>query len=183
MRILAISGSLRAASSNTAVLKAAQQLAPADLEVVLYDGLGRLPHFNPDLDRGEPPLPVQALRRHVGRCDGLLICCPEYAHGVPGVLKNALDWLVASVEFPGKPVALINASPQARHAPAQLRETLEVMSARLVEAASIALPLPSANFEASAIVAHPGLATALQRALTAFGQAIRPLPPAPAGPL
>jgi hypothetical protein len=78
---------------------------------------------------------------------------------------------------------LINASPQARHAPAQLRETLNAMGARLVEPASIALPLPSANFEASAIVAHPGLAAALQRALTAFGQAIRALPSAQAGPL
>jgi chromate reductase, NAD(P)H dehydrogenase (quinone) len=163
--------------------EAAQRLAPVGLEVVLYDGPGRLPHFNPDLDQAEPPPPVQALRRQVGRCDGLLICCPEYAHGVPGVMKNALDWLVASVEFPGKPVALINASPQARHAPAQLRETLSVMGARLVEAASIALPLPSADFEASAIVAHPGLATALQWALTDFGQAIRAMPPAQGGPL
>lgn len=183
MRILAVSGSLRAASSNTAVLKAAQRLAPTGLEVVLYDGLGRLPHFNPDLDQAEPPRPVRALRRQIGQCHGLLICCPEYAHGVPGVLKNALDWLVASVEFPGKPVALINASPQARHAPAQLRETLSVMGARLVESASIALPLPSANLEASAIMAHPELATSLRRALTDFGQAIRAMPSAQGGPL
>ncbi|MBV9491094.1 MAG: NAD(P)H-dependent oxidoreductase [Verrucomicrobia bacterium] len=178
MRILAISGSLRAASSNTAVLKAAQRLAPADLEVALYDGLGHLPHFNPDLDQAEPPPPVQALRRQVGQCDGLLICCPEYAYGVPGAMKNALDWLVASVEFPGKPVALINVSPWASHAQAQLRETLNVMGARLVEPACIALPLPGSNLEVSAIVAHPELAAALRRALTAFGQAISTLPPA-----
>ena len=183
MRILAISGSLRTASSNTAVLQAAQRLAPAGMEVVLYDGLGRLPHFNPDLDQAEPPSPVRALRRHIGQCDGLLICCPEYAHGVPGVMKNALDWLVASVEFPGKPVALINASPHARHAQAQLRETLSVMGARLIEPACIALPLPSATLEASAIVGHPGLAIPLRRALTDFGQAIRVLPPAQGGPL
>jgi chromate reductase len=94
-------------------LKAAQRLAPADMEAVLYDGLGRLPHFNPDLNQARPPVPVRALRHKVGRCNGLLICCPEYAHGVPGVMKNALDWLVTSVELPGKPVALINASPQA----------------------------------------------------------------------
>jgi len=173
MRILAISGSLRGGSSNTAVLKAARQLAPAGLEVVLYDGLAGLPHFNPDLDQAEPPMPVQALRRQVGRCDGLIICCPEYAHGVPGVMKNALDWLVASVEFPGKPVALINTSVQACHAPAQLRETLSVMGARLIEPACIALPLPSSSLDASAIVADSGLATALQRALADFGQAIR----------
>lgn len=77
MRILAIPANLRAASSNTAVLKAAQQLAPTGLEVVLYDGLGRLPHFNPDLDHAEPPL--RALRRQVGQGDGPLIGCLEYA--------------------------------------------------------------------------------------------------------
>jgi chromate reductase len=102
MRILAISGSLRAASSNTAVLQAAAFLAPAGVEIVLYTGLGDLPHFNPDLDTDDPPEVVRALRHEIGQCDGLLICSPEYAHGVAGAMKNALDWLVSSVEFPEK---------------------------------------------------------------------------------
>lgn len=172
MRILAISGSLRKASSNTLVLKAADRLAPADMELVIYGGLGGLPHFNPDLDQGEPPPPVQAMRHQVGSCDGLLICCPEYAHGVPGAMKNALDWLVASVELPGKPVALINASRHALHAQAQLRETLAVMGARLVEEASIVLPLPGSNLDLSGILAEPELSAALSRALIDFGHAI-----------
>lgn len=175
MRILAISGSLRSASSNTAVLNAAQLLAPAGMELVLYEGLGGLPHFDPDLDQAEPPPPVRALRHQIGRCDGLLISSPEYAHGVPGALKNALDWLVASAEFPGKPVALINASAHARHAPAQLRETLSVMGARLIELACITLPLPGANVDALAIVAQAGLSSRLQQALKALGRAITAL--------
>jgi chromate reductase, NAD(P)H dehydrogenase (quinone) len=116
MRILAISGSLRAVSSNTAVLQAAAILAPRGVEVVHYDGLGLLPHFNPDLDGDWPPAAVQNLGRDVELCDGLLICSPEYAHGVAGSLKNALDWLVGSIAFPGKPVALINASSRASQA-------------------------------------------------------------------
>ncbi|MBV9999775.1 MAG: NAD(P)H-dependent oxidoreductase [Verrucomicrobia bacterium] len=175
MRILAISGSLRAASSNTAVLNAAQQLAPANMELVLYEGLGGLPHFNPDLDHAEPPPSVRALRDQIGGSDGLLICSPEYAHGVPGTLKNALDWLVASVEFPGKPVALISASAHAHHAPAQLRETLSVMGARLVEPACITLPLSGADVNAPAIVAQAGLSLRLQQALKAFAHAIMAL--------
>ena len=153
MRILAISGSLRATSSNTALLLAAARLAPADMEVVLYDGLAALPHFNPDLDTEDPPPTVLALRREIGRCDGLLISSPEYARGVAGAVKNALDWLVSGLEFPEKPVALLNASPRATHADAQLRLTLTTMSARLVEAASIALPLLGRSLDADGIVA------------------------------
>jgi chromate reductase len=100
MRILAISGSLRAKSSNTAVVTAAARLAPPGLDVVLYDGLASLPHFNPDLDTDRPPTPVLALRRQIGSCQGLLLCSPEYARGVAGVMKNALDWLVGTWSFP-----------------------------------------------------------------------------------
>src|ERR1700710_1062505 len=121
MRLLGISGSLRAYSSNTSVLQAAIRLAPEGVHVLLYGGLGDLPHFNPDLDGDAPPANVGALRRAVGACDGLLLCSPEYARGVAGAMKNGLDWLVGSTEFPGKPVALINASPRATHADTSLR--------------------------------------------------------------
>ena len=145
MRILAISGSLRSTSSNTTVLRAAQILAPPGVEVVLYENLGVLPHFNPDLDGDEPPQPVLELRSEVGLADGLLISSPEYAHGVPGSLKNALDWLVASVEFPNKAVGLLNTSPRSTHALSQLTEILTTMSARLIPEASptFLFPCPS----------------------------------------
>jgi chromate reductase len=173
MRILAISGSLRAASSNRAALKAAAMLTPPDVQIVLYTGLGDLPHFNPDLDTDEPPQAVQTLRQEIGQCHGLLICSPEYAHGVAGSMKNALDWLVSSVEFPGKPVALINTSPRTVHAHAQLREILVTMSARLVDRASITLPLLGSNLDAKGIVSDPRLSILLQAALSDFVEAIR----------
>src|SRR5581483_420099 len=125
MRLLAICGSLRAASSNRSALEAVRLLAPAGVEVLPWHGLGGLPHFNPDLDTEQAPATppaVAALRRLVGECDGLLISSPEYAHDVAGSLKNALDWLVSCSEFPGKPVALINTSPRATHAQAALAE-------------------------------------------------------------
>ena len=137
MKIAAISGSLRAGSSNTAVLRAAARLAPAGVEVVLFEGIADLPFFNPDFDGDDVPASVGAMRALIGNVDGLLISSPEYARGVAGVLKNALDWLVGSHEFPDKPVALINTSPRATHALAALTLTLETMSARIATEACV----------------------------------------------
>lgn len=174
MRILAISGSLRAASSNTAALQALRMLAPAGIAVELYQGLDTLPYFNPDLDgedRSERPAPVLELRRLVGECAGIVICSPEYAHGVPGVLKNALDWLVSCSEFPGKPVALLNMSPRSVHAQASLAETLTTMSARLVPQACIALSPPRPGASAAEMAAQPELSAALRGLLAALAAA------------
>lgn len=172
VRILAISGSLRAASSNTALLRAAALLAPEGVEITVYGGLGELPHFNPDLEEAEPPA-VTELRHQVRIADGLLISSPEYAHGVPGVLKNALDWLVGGDEFIGKPVALLNASPRAIHAQASLRETVITMSGRIVDEASIAVPLLAKNLDAADIAAHPEMSKAVEAAVVAFARAIQ----------
>jgi chromate reductase, NAD(P)H dehydrogenase (quinone) len=171
MRILAISGSLRAASSNTSLLGAATRLAPEGVDIALYGGLASLPHFNPDLEECEPPA-VTELRLSVRESAGLLISSPEYAHGVPGVLKNALDWLVGGEELIGKPVALLNASPRATHAQASLQETIATMSGRFIAEASIAVPLLGKNLDAAGIVAHPEMASALRAALAAFVRAI-----------
>jgi chromate reductase len=173
MHILAISGSLRAVSANTATLQAAARLAPPGMRIALYDGLAGLPHFNPDLDVDPLPPPVQALRRAVGGSDGLLICSPEYARGIAGSLKNALDWLVSGFEFPDKPVVVINASQRSTHADAHLRLTLATMSARLVEDASITLPLLGRALDADGIVSDPDLSARLRAALADFARAIR----------
>lgn len=99
IRLLALSGSLRARSSNGALLEAAALLAPAGMRIEPFAGIGALPHFNPDLEAGALPDAVRALRERVGAADGLLISCPEYARGIPGSFKNALDWLVGGPEF------------------------------------------------------------------------------------
>jgi chromate reductase len=181
VRLLAISGSLRAASTNTAALEALALVAPEGVEVALHRDLGRLPPFNPDEDEGERvPFEVEALRALVRQCDGLVIAAPEYAHGVPGALKNALDWLVASDAIPGKPIALINAVPRAFHAQAALRETLATMAARLVPEAFITLPLTGRTIGASEIAADPRLAKQLREALDALVATIASQPGASA---
>ena len=123
MRVLAISGSLRAASLNSALLRATARIAPPGIEVRVFDGIGQLPLFNPDLESADPPA-VATLRTQIMAADALLIASPEYAHGVTAAIKNALDWMVGNESFVNKPVALFNASPRAVHAQAALRETL-----------------------------------------------------------
>jgi chromate reductase, NAD(P)H dehydrogenase (quinone) len=174
LQLLAISGSLRVASSNTAVLQALLAVAPANMTILLYEELAELPYFNPDLDRegDTPPTSVRALRERIGRADGLMICSPEYAHGVPGVLKNALDWLVSSLEFPGKLVALINISPRSTYVQASLSETLKTMSAALISDAAFTIPLPPDRRDVAAMLADAQIARALQVAIAAFSHAI-----------
>jgi chromate reductase len=173
LNILAISGSLRARSSNTSLLRLAASVAPDDVRVELYDGLASLPHFNPDDDVDVPPPAVLELRGRVGSADGLLFCSPEYAHGVPGSLKNALDWLVASVELPGKPVASLNASPLSTYVQASLLETLTVMSTRIVREAWMTIPVGRGDVDARGDIASPDIARATRDALDAFTRGIR----------
>jgi NAD(P)H-dependent FMN reductase len=171
MRILTISGSLRAASSNGALLDVAARLAPPGMELVRYGGLAALPHFNPDLDIDPPPPAVAALRAEFARAEGVVISSPEYAHGVPGSLKNALDWMVRDTEFAGKPVALLTASTRATHARAALIEILRTMAARLVGESCIAVPAMGRHREAE-LLADPEIVEPLGAALVAFGCAI-----------
>lgn len=176
LNILAVSGSLRAESRNRALLEAAQLLAPARVRITLDWSLATLPHYNPDLDTldgASMPPEARRWRERAGDADGILISSPEYAHGVPGVLKNALDWLVSSTIFPGKPVALLGASAISVFAPEQLRETLTTMNARFVYEASIAVPVSGAAASAASIVADPELAQLLRGALETFVSAIR----------
>jgi NAD(P)H-dependent FMN reductase len=141
--IVAISGSLRARSSNAALLRAAASVAPAGVEFVFYEGMGDLPHFNPDLDAegSTPPEPVRRLRELLIRADAILISSPEYAHGVPGSFKNLLDWLVSTGELVGKPVALLNAAPAGcEYAQSAILETLRTMNWNVVAEACCIRP-------------------------------------------
>jgi chromate reductase, NAD(P)H dehydrogenase (quinone) len=173
VRVLAISGSLRRASSNTALVDAAARLAPASVHVSIYRELATLPPFNPDLDN-QTPAAVTRFRHKLQACDAVLISSPEYAHGVPGWLKDALDWVVGSGELVGKPVALINTSRRAIHAWTSLAETLNVMSALLIRDASITIPLEGRALDSNGIsgdIELSRLVRAAIDALTSHGRA------------
>ena len=171
MRFLAVSGSLRARSSNTAVLEVARDLAPAGVDVVLYRELGLLPHFNPDEDVEPLPPAVARWREAIAGADALLFCSPEYARGVAGSLKNALDWLVSGFEVIGKPIASINASPIATTGQEALLATLRTIGV-VVEEASIRLPLTGAQKTREAILADHELAAALRAVLDRLAAAV-----------
>jgi chromate reductase, NAD(P)H dehydrogenase (quinone) len=173
IRVVAISGSLRRASSNSALVGAAARLAPDTVDVSIYRGLAELPHFNPDIDDDAVPEAVARLRAALRTCDAVLLSSPEYAHGVPGVVKNALDWVVGSGELVDKPIALINASGRAKHAWASLAETLTVMSAHVIVEASITIPLDGRALDAHGIAGNAELATALRSAIDALADAAR----------
>jgi chromate reductase len=150
VKILAISGSLRADSYNTALARAAANLAPAEVEVELYDGLGMLPPYDQDLDHEEidPPEAVRDLRERIENADALLVVTPEYNGSVPGVLKNAIDWASArhrGSSFAGKTVAIAGATTGqygAIWAQQELRRVLGIAGARVV---LDELPLPRAH--------------------------------------
>ncbi len=171
MRVLAISGSLRAVSSNTALLEAAAALVPRGMEIAIYRGLGDLPHFNPDLD-GEgqaPPPEVAALRAQVSAAEGVIISSPEYAHGVPGAMKNALDWLVSYPEFAGKPVVLWNASAAGgQWAQASLLEILKTMSARVLVEGSLLEPFLVRKLRPGEELTEEGAVRAVKSSLAAL---------------
>jgi NAD(P)H-dependent FMN reductase len=172
--ILAISGSLRAYSSNTEALRAAALLAPPTVSMKIFDGLAALPHFNPDcdLEGSIAPAPVNEFRVQVGEADALLICSPEYAHGVPGSLKNALDWLVSAPEMVCKPIGLLNISPRSRHAHASLAETLRTMSTVVVGEASVEVPIAGTGLDAGGIVAVPDFAKTLRASIDSLVDAV-----------
>ena len=112
--VCGIAGSLRRASYNRSLLRAAQELAPEGMEIRIFDRVGELPLFNEDVEAQGDPEPVQALKQAIGDADALLIATPEYNHGVPGVLKNAIDWASRPPRgsvLAGKPAAILGASP------------------------------------------------------------------------
>jgi NAD(P)H-dependent FMN reductase len=172
-RILAISGSLRSVSSNSALVHAAVRVAPAGVDVSIFRGLAGIPPFNPDLDTDAAPATVVEFRAALQACDAVLISSPEYAHGVPGVLKNALDWLVGSGELIDKPIALINVSARATHAHASLLETLTTMSGRVIGDASITIALDGKALDATGIANDADLSALLRSALESLARSTR----------
>ncbi|MEU5094758.1 NADPH-dependent FMN reductase [Streptomyces sp. NPDC020996] len=174
--ILLLSGSLRAGSGNEAVLRTAQAVAPSvPVRTELYEGLARLPHFNPDDDRDPLPAPVAGLRVAIGRAAGILVCTPEYAGTLPGSFKNLLDWTVGGTEIGGKPVAWVNAAAPGRGEGAQatLRTVLEYTGATVVPSACVRLPVNRQAIGADGLIADPETRRELERVLGLLADSAR----------
>lgn len=163
-KIVAISGSIREGSSNTNILKALAAFIPEDIDYTIYNGIKELPHFNPDIDRMKPPAVVENFRKRLNESHALIICTPEYAKGVPGVLKNALEWLVSSSELYKKPVATITASPSITggdKAHESLLLTLGMLDTTIVKNGSLLIPSVRTKFNDDATVTDNGTKQAL----------------------
>jgi chromate reductase len=173
MTILAVSGSLRAGSFNTALARAAIEHAPAGVEIELYDGLAWIPPYDADADDEDPPVPVRDLRDRITAADALLVVTPEYNGSIPGVLKNAIDWASRphrEAALWGKTVAVAGATTGqygAIWAQQDLRRVLGMAGARVVDGE---LPVPRAQdkFDADGRLVDPAIAERLTTHLVAL---------------
>ena len=169
VRVLLISGSLRAESGCSAVLRTAAAASSPDIEPVLYEDLGALPHFNPDDDGGRLHPAVGALRDAIHAADALLFSAPEYAGALPGSFKNLLDWTIGDDQprsIYEKPVAWINASPRpAIGAQEELRTVLGYAHAHIVEAACVHIPILKEMVGADGLIADIASVAAITRAV------------------
>src|SRR3954447_20204500 len=180
--LLLISGSLRAGSTNAAVLRTAAALAPDDVETVLFRGMAELPHFNPDDDiEGQPIDPaVAAMRRAVARADALLICTPEYAGALPGALKNLLEWTVGDAGTYEKPVGWITvagpASPTgAADAHESLGKVLGYVGADVVATACRRIPVTRQDVGADGLIADTGARREIEMTVAELAEHVRRL--------
>ncbi|TPN32676.1 NAD(P)H-dependent oxidoreductase [Mesorhizobium sp. B2-3-3] len=172
LNIIAISGSLRAASTNSALLAALAANAPADCRLQLYDGLGRLPIFNPDDESERTPSEAARLIEVITHADGVIVSCPEYAHGVPGGMKNALDWLVSGDAAIDKPAMLVHASPRSLDARAALAEIMRTMSFALYDGGLEIALLGKKSPEVENILTEPANRLVMHDAVAAFAEFI-----------
>ncbi|MGV8987553.1 MAG: NADPH-dependent FMN reductase [Cypionkella sp.] len=169
MQLLGLSGSLRAASVNTALLRALARAAGSGVTVEVWTDLASLPAFNPDLEGAATPTSVLAFAARVAAADGLVVACPEYVHALPGAFKNALDWLVSRPELIGKPIALIHASHRGDDVLADLRRVLSTVSDGFAPKIFARFPQGKRSpAEVMAAMAEPEAADALRVFLAAF---------------
>jgi NAD(P)H-dependent FMN reductase len=168
MRILAISGSLRSNSANTNILRKIAALSPGNTEVILYEGLSDLPHFNPVIDDENSSEAVKQFRDLLSSVNGVIICTPEYAFGVPGSLKNALDWTVSSGEFTNKPVAIITAAVGGEKAHASLLQVFTALSSKVTEGATLLIPFIRTKLNDKGEVSDPETLKSIQSVLNAL---------------
>ncbi|MBA3743305.1 NADPH-dependent FMN reductase [Sporichthya sp.] len=176
MRILLVSGSTRAASTNTAALRTVPVVAPPEVEAVLFDGLAQLPAFNPDHDHDDLPASVRDLRAALDAADAVLFSTPEYAGALPGAFKNLLDWTVGAVPgLDGKLAGWVNVAAEGRGqgAHAELATVLGYVGAAPVPAACVRFAVGHGTVGLDGTVADPAFRTVLTELLAALATAGR----------
>lgn len=166
--IIAISGSLREGSSNHNILLLLGKMIPDGTNYTIYNGLRDIPAFDPGIDSDSPPPTVSDLREKVSQADGIVICTPEYAFGVPGALKNALDWTVSTGSFSGKPTALITASTGGENAHEALIKSLGAIDAKLSRETTLLIQFVRSKMDADGNITDPITAQKLKNLAEAF---------------
>jgi chromate reductase len=166
--LLAISGSLRSGSSNHHILKYLAIQVPIDINYTIYDELALIPPFDPGLDNDKPPEAVTRLRELLAAAHGVIICTPEYAFGVPGQLKNMLDWLVSSGSLVEKPLALITASLGGEYAHASLLLTLGALNSYVIEGATLLIPFIRSKISAEGQITDDNVLHDLHKVIETF---------------
>lgn len=180
LRVAGFAGSLRAASFNRALLRAAKELAPAEMKIEILE-IGAIPVFNADLEAEGDPEPVAAFKRAVGGADGLLIATPEYNLGVPGVTKNVIDWASRPPRgsvLDGKPVAVMGATPGmggTARGQSQLRQAFVFTNSYAMPQPEVLVRKASDLFDADGRLTDEATREHLARFLVAFGAWIRRL--------
>jgi len=165
MHILVINGSTRAKSTNGLFIEAIIKLAADRAQFTVYPSVADLPHFNPDLDVDPAPPEVARFRKQLQETDAVLICTPEYAMGVPGSLKNALDWTVSSADFRLKPTMLVTASLSGEKAQAALLGTLLVIEAVITPETTVLVQFARTKVNAQAVITDVKVLAEVQHAL------------------
>jgi chromate reductase, NAD(P)H dehydrogenase (quinone) len=160
--IVAINGSTREKSTNALLIQAIKDLTRNSLIVHEFNKLADLPHFNADLDDENPPKQITDFRNQLKTADGILICTPEYAMGVPGSLKNAIDWTVSSCEFMHKPTALITASSHGLKGHAALLETLKIIEAKMSDDTQLVISFVKTKIKEAGITEQETLQSVLK---------------------
>ena len=163
--ILAVPGSLRATSSNVKIVKEVQQWAPPHVDFIIYEDLASLPAFD---DSDEETEAVIAWRRRLAQADGVFVCSPEYAFGIPGALKNAIDWTVRSGEFVNKPLALVTAASKGDKAHAAWLEIFSVLTAKIPDGGAVLIPFIKAKLNENGDIADAATRDAIRSVLNAL---------------
>lgn len=177
LNILAISGSLRRGSFNSAALRAAAELAPPSLRIDIQD-ISHVPLYNEDVRQAGFPAPVEELRRKIQAADGLLISCPEYNYSVSGVLKNTIDWCSRPPDQPfnGKPIAIMGASGGAlgtARAQYHLRQSFVFLNGHVMNRPEVFITSAASKFDAEGKLTDQPTRDFIAALLTSFEAWVR----------